>query len=254
MRAFSKKKFQVNGTDIVMLTAGKGRPLVFFHGAGTFSGFDFALPWAEKFQVMIPFHPGFGESGDDERITDMHDYVMHYMELFDQLKLDQVNLVGFSMGGWIAARLATEFGHRIGKLALVAPAGLRDLKNPMCDIFKLKPEEIVGRLAYNIEVLKPYLPTGHDVDFIVARYRESSSFARVAWERMTDPKLTRYLHRLAMPTLIVWGDKDALVPPAQAKSWAKLIANAKIKVVANAGHLVLDEKAEAVAAIGKFFQ
>jgi pimeloyl-ACP methyl ester carboxylesterase len=254
MPSFSKKKFKIDGTDITMLTAGKGRPLVFLHGAGTFHGFDFALPWAEKFQVMIPFHPGFGESGDDERITDMHDYVMHYMELFDQLKLDRVNLVGFSMGGWIAARLATEFGHRINKLALVAPAGLRDPKNPACDIFKLKPEEIVGRLAYNFDVLKPHLPTGHDVDFIVARYRESSSFARVAWDRMTDPKLTRYLYRVTMPTLLVWGDKDALIPPAQAKTWAKQIANAKIKMFANAGHLVLDEKAEAVEAIGKFFQ
>lgn len=254
MPGFAKKKVKVDGVDVVMLTAGKGKPLVFLHGAGTFHGFDFALPWAEKYQVMIPYHPGFGESADDERITDMHDYVMHYMELFDQLELHKVNLVGFSMGGWIASRLATEFGHRIERLALVAPAGLRDPKNPMIDIFKLKPEEVVGKLAYNFEVLKPHLPTGHDVDFIVARYRESSSFARVAWERSYDPKLSRYLHRLTMPTLIVWGDKDQLIPPAQAKSWSKLIPNAKVKMVANAGHLVLDEKREAVEAIGKFFQ
>jgi pimeloyl-ACP methyl ester carboxylesterase len=254
MAGFTRKKLKVDGVDIVVLTAGKGEPLVFFHGAGTFHGFDFALPWAEKFQVMIPFHPGFGESSDDERITDMHDYVMHYMELFDQMKLEQVNLVGFSMGGWIASRLATEFGSRIKRLALVAPAGLRDLKNPMTDIFKLKPEEIVAKLAYNFEVLKPHLPTGHDVDFIVARYRESSSFARVAWDRSFDPKLSRYLHRLTMPTLIVWGDKDALIPPGQAKTWAKMIPNAKVKMIANAGHLVLDEKPEAVQAIGKFFE
>ena len=85
-----------------MLTAGKGEPLVFWHGAGTFTGFDFAKPWAEKFRVIIPFHPGFGESGDDPAMTDPHDYVMHYLELFDVLRLDTFHLVGLSLGGNIA--------------------------------------------------------------------------------------------------------------------------------------------------------
>jgi len=88
MADFQRQIQTVNGVKTVVLTAGRGEPLVFLHGAGTFHGFEFAKPWAEKFRVVIPFHPGFGESGDDPTMTDLHDYVMHYLELFDALGLD----------------------------------------------------------------------------------------------------------------------------------------------------------------------
>lgn len=254
MSSLSKENLKVDGTDVVMLTAGSGDPLVFLHGAGTFTGFDFALPWAEQHRVMVPYHPGFGESGDDDRITDMHDYVMHYMELLDQLEVDKIDLVGFSMGGWMAARLATEFGHRIRRLVLVAPAGLRVPEHPTVDIFKLRPDEIMDYLTNDFEVVRPYLPEGHDVDFIVARYRETSSFARVAWERLHDPKLPRYLHRVTVPTMLLWGDKDRVVPIGQAETWSNLIPNSEVRVIADAGHLVLDEKPEAVEAVSTFLQ
>ena len=253
MTALARETITVDGTPVTYLSGGSGEPLVFFHGAGTFHGFAFAEPWTENYRVHVPFHPGFGESADDDRITDMHDYVMHYMELFDRLELEQVNLVGFSLGGWMAARLCTEFGHRIRRLVLVAPAGLRDPENPTVDIFKLKPDEIVERLAHNFEVLRPHLPEGHDVDFIVDRYREMSSTARVAWERLHDPKLTRYLHRITVPTMILWGDKDRIIPVGQAATWAKSIPDAKVHIVPDAGHLVLDEKPEAVTTVSVFF-
>ena len=81
-----------------------------------------------------------------------------------------------------------------------------------------------------------------------------SSTARVAWERMHDPKLTRYLHRITAPTMILWGDKDRLIPVGQAATWANTIPDAKVHIVPDAGHLVLDEKSEAVAAISEFFE
>ena len=83
MSKFTRETYTVDGVKTVVYTAGKGEPLVFFHGAGTVDGFDFAERWADKFQVIVPYHPGFGESGDDPTFTDLHDYVMHYLELFD---------------------------------------------------------------------------------------------------------------------------------------------------------------------------
>ena len=113
MTEFKRETHTVNGVKIILLTAGSGEPLLFLHGAGTFHGFEFAKPWADKFRVLLPFHPGFGESADDPAMNDIHDYVMHYVELLDLLGLDKVNLVGFSLGGYIAAKFAMEHGHRV---------------------------------------------------------------------------------------------------------------------------------------------
>ncbi|HYC15284.1 MAG TPA: alpha/beta hydrolase [Stellaceae bacterium] len=250
--AFKREELSVNGIKTVMLTAGKGEPLMLWHGAGTFHGFDFALPWAEHFRVLIPFHPGFGLSADDPSITGIHDYVMHYVELLDQLGLASVNLVGFSLGGYIAASFAAEHGHRIRKLVLVAPAGLRVPEHPMVDLFRVPPEQVPGYLVANMEVLLPHLPKGPDIDFMVERYRESTSLARVAWERSYDPKLPKWLHRLRMPTLLVWGNQDRLIPVGQAAAWAKLIPDARIRSFDHAGHLVLDESPDSVRAITDF--
>src|SRR5262245_64992082 len=77
----------VLGTSTVVLAAGDpaAPPLVFLHGAGTFHGWAFAEPWAQTFRVLIPHHPGYGESGDLEGLHDLQDFVVHYTELFDQL-------------------------------------------------------------------------------------------------------------------------------------------------------------------------
>ncbi|HLC43154.1 MAG TPA: alpha/beta hydrolase [Methylomirabilota bacterium] len=247
-----REEFTVNGVKIVQLTAGKGEPLVFFHGAGTFHGFDFALPWAEQYRVVIPFHPGFGESDDDPKITEMHDYVIHYLEWMDQLGLGKVNLVGFSLGGWMAAAFASEHAHRLKRLVLIAPAGLRVPEHPIKDLFRVPGEQIPAMLVHNFEVIRPHLPTGPDVDFLVARYRETSSLARIAWDRPYDLKLPRRLHRIKVPTLIVWGEQDQVIPVEQSDAWAKLIPGAKVKVFQEAGHLVLDEKPEALKEVAAF--
>ena len=249
---FKRETHTVNGVKIVVLTAGKGEPLLFLHGAGTFHGFDFAKPWAEKFRVLIPFHPGFGESDDDPGMSEMQDYVMHYLELLDALKIDKVNLVGFSLGGFLAAKFATQHSHRVRRLALIGPAGLRDKAHPMIDVLGTPPEQLPGMLVSNFEVIKKHLPAQPDLDFMADRYREATTVARLLWERPWDPKLPRYLHRVKMPTLIVWGDEDQLIPVQQAETWRKFIPSADIKVFKGAGHLVLDEKPEAVQAVAHF--
>jgi pimeloyl-ACP methyl ester carboxylesterase len=249
---FKRETHKVNGVKVVVLTAGKGEPLLFLHGAGTFHGFDFAKPWAEQFRVLIPFHPGFGESDDDPGMTELQDYVMHYLELLDALGIDKVNLVGFSLGGFLAAKFAMQHGHRVRRLALISPAGLRDKAHPMIDVLGTPPELLPAMLVSNFEVIKKHLPTQPDLNFMADRYREATTVARLLWERPWDPKLPRYLHRVKMPTLIVWGDEDKLIPVQQAETWRKFIPSADVKVFRGAGHLVLDEKPEAVQAVARF--
>ena len=142
-----------------------------------------------------------------------NDYVMHYVGLLDALGVDKVHLVGFSLGGLLAAHFASQQRERVKTLTLVAPAGMRSAEYPTLDVLATPGEKIVASLASNFDVLKPWLPTGPDPDFMGARYRETTTLARLLWEKPWDPKFKRYLHRIDVPTLIVWGDEDKLVPP-----------------------------------------
>jgi pimeloyl-ACP methyl ester carboxylesterase len=250
---FKRETHTINGVNTIVLTAGSGPPLVFLHGAGIWHGVNFALPWTQKFRVIVPFHPGLGEADDDPAMTGIHDYVMHYLDLFDALGLSKFNLVGFSLGGWLAANFAVEHGHRVERLVLVGPAGLRGKERPKGDLFLLPPEKIPSLLVSNFDVIKPFLPENpNDLDFMGARYREGGTLARLLWEHPYDTKLPRYMHRLTMPTLLVWGDEDKLIPAAHAEIWRSFIPKADIQIFKGAGHLVLDEKREAVDAVQRF--
>jgi pimeloyl-ACP methyl ester carboxylesterase len=254
--ALERLTFDVNGTPTVVLAAGDpgAPPLVFLHGAGTFHGWAFAAPWTADHRVLIPHHPGYGESGDIEGLRELHDLVLHYTDLFDQLGLTHdVDLVGFSLGGLLAARFAIEQKHRLRRLVLVAPAGLRVPGVEVDDLFRIPPEELVGRLVHRMETIQPYLPEDpHDVDFTVDRYREMRTTAIMLWEHPFDGVLPRWLGRVDIPTLIVWGEEDRLLPPALAPAWATLLPDASVATFSDAGHLVLDESPEAVAAVAGF--
>jgi pimeloyl-ACP methyl ester carboxylesterase len=181
-----------------------------------------------------------------------NDYIMHYVGLLDALEIDRVHLVGFSLGGFLAAQFASQQRQRVKTLTLVAPAGMRSKEYPTLDVLATPGDQIVASLASNFEVLKPWLPTGPDPEFMGARYREATTLARLLWEKPWDPKFLRYLHRINVPALIVWGDEDKLVPPQHAELWKKFLPNARVEIFKGAGHLVLDEKPEAAESVAAF--
>lgn len=253
---FERLEVDVNGTPTAVLTAGAvdAPPLVFFHGAGTWHGWGFAEPWIDQFRVLIPFHPGFGDSGDMDGLSGIHDYVLHYVELFDQLDLtSDVNLVGLSLGGLVAARFAIEQKHRLRRLVLCCPGGLRVPEVDANDLFRMPPEELMGRLVHRTDTLAPHLPADpHDVDFAVARYREARTVAIMLWEQPFDRVVPRWLRRVDIPTLVVWGEDDRLISPAHARAWADLLPDVTVATFPEAGHLVLDESPEASRVVARF--
>ena len=253
MATFERRTLRINGIDTVLLEAGSGPTLVYLHGAGTVTGFDFASQWAKKFRVLIPYHPGFGASADDPQITEIHDYVLHYVELFDELGLARFRLVGQSMGGFIATKFAIEHRELIEKLALVCPIGIPTTE-PTTDFLAVPPQELPALLAFDPQTVIKHLPTGEpSPEFLEERAKEATTAGRVLANGTFDPKLPRHLHRLTMPTMLVWGNNDRLTPTAQHKAWMRALPRATIRLFDDAGHLVLDEAPGAVTAIGEFF-
>jgi pimeloyl-ACP methyl ester carboxylesterase len=247
---FRREQLNVNGVGVTMLTAGTGDPLVFFHGAGTRTGFDFALPWASRYRVIIPYHPGWGESTDAPEMTTVGDYMLHYLEMFDQLRIEKANLVGISMGGRFAATFGIQHRRRVRKLVLICPAGLVVPGHPM--VSELPPDDIPKYLVEDFSVIARHFAASPSAEDQAARDREGASFFRLLESGLVGPWLERWLHRVNVPTLIVWGDKDRLIPPEHAQAWAKLISGSRVHMVPGAGHLVPDEKPESVQVIADF--
>jgi pimeloyl-ACP methyl ester carboxylesterase len=252
MAAYREERLTINGIETVVQIAGEGEPLVYFHGAGTVTGFDALLPLAERFKLIVPFHPGYGPSADDATIDDIHDYRRHYLDLFDELGIEELSLIGHSMGGWLASSFAVDHAERVRRLVLVAPVGLKVDDHPTADLFTIPGDQILGYLAADVSVFEGHVPMPPTPEFLADRYRETTSTARLLWARSYDLKLARWLHRLTMPTLILWGEEDRIVPVGQAPAWAQLIAGAEVRTLPGVGHLVFDESSDAVDGVAGF--
>jgi pimeloyl-ACP methyl ester carboxylesterase len=252
MASFTEQTLDVNGVRTVVQTAGDGEPLVFFHGAGTITGFDSLLPLAERFRLVVPHHPGFGLSGDDPTVGRIEDYARHYLDVFDALNIGELSLVGHSMGGWLAATFGIDSTDRVRRLVLAAPLGLRVADHPTTDIFTIPNEELLEHLAADPSIFDGKVPDPPTPEFLAQSYRETTSAARILWERPYDPRLPRWLHRLTMPTLLLWGDADRIVPVEQIDVWADHVRGAERKVLPGIGHLLFDEAPDAVTAVADF--
>jgi pimeloyl-ACP methyl ester carboxylesterase len=242
MRGFERTEHDVNGIRTVVHSIGAGPPLMFLHGTGTFTGFEAARVWAKRRRVVIPFHPGFGESGDAAGLDTIEDYALHYMDLFERLDLKGFDLAGFSLGGWLAAEYAIRQPERLRRLVLIAPVGLVVPEAPAPDLFAIAPPELPGYLAHDPAAALSYFPKGPDAGFEARLGREIGSLARLIGDQTQgNPRLGRWLHRVRVPTLVLWGAQDRLRPPAQSKAWAAALPDARVKIVPSTGHLVLEE-------------
>jgi pimeloyl-ACP methyl ester carboxylesterase len=253
MSVFTKRAVTVDGIRVEVLEAGSGEPLVYFHGAGTTSGFQDLLPLSRSRRLIIPIHPGFGASDDDAGINSMLDYVVHYNALFDQLNLTSpIDLVGHSLGGWMASLFTVLNGNRVRRLALACPVGLRVAEHPTADMFTIRAEQVPSYIVSSPKALERIPSINLTVDVRVGRYRELTSLARIMWDKNYDPKLTRWLKRIAVPTLILWGAKDRIIPIEQAKVWASLISTSEIETFEGAGHLLFFEAPNSVSRLESF--
>src|SRR3981189_2547194 len=148
MSGFKKRTVVVDGIRVEVLEAGSGEPLVYLHAAGTTSGFQDLLPLSQSRRLIVPIHPGFGASDDDAGINSMLDYVVHYNALFDQLDLNNpIDLVGHSVGGWMASLEFFLSAPRGRGLARGCPAGLRVAGNPTAEMFAIRAEHLAPIVA-----------------------------------------------------------------------------------------------------------
>ena len=252
------QEYDIGGVRTAVKTIGSGKPILSLHGAATLEGFDYATGFADRFRVLCPSHPGMGLSGDAPHISGMADMLVHYLNLLDALDLpEKPHLMGFSMGGWMATELAAIARERFDKVVLMAPAGLNDPAHPATQLDSIAPQDFPGYMTHDPAIAAKFFPNGSDPDFAARfgadRAREAETVGRLcAPFGMGHPNLRRMMARITNPTLLVWGDKDRLLPASQAPLWIKTLPNAQFLQVPDTGHLILQERPETMKTIGDF--
>lgn len=251
---FERIVHRIDGVETVTYAIGSGKPLVYFHGGGTFHGFEWARQLADGFRVYCPYHPNFGESGDAD-FEGMGDYVTHYEMLFAALGLDEFHLSGASMGGHMAARYAAANPYEIDRLVLVSPAGLKSEKASIPDFAGIAPQDIIGLFVADPEWARPYWPAEPSAEWQALRARESAAAYRSREDLAeTDRMLRAGLKGFDRPALLLWGEDDRIVPLPFAEEWQKAIPQAELRVITGGSHLLLDEFPAAVAAMRSFLE
>jgi pimeloyl-ACP methyl ester carboxylesterase len=238
----------LRGCKLNVRRLGKGDPLLFLHGAQGLGENEPGLDaLAKDFDVIAPDHPGFGRSENSDAVDDVPDLAFFYLDLLDVLGLDAVHVVGQCIGGWTALEMAVRSTRRIRSLVLVASAGIRVKGVPRADMFIVSPPELQKLLFSNGAAawLEQWHATPEREDMWD---RNRAAAAKYCWSpRLFNPKLERWLHRIDVPTHIVWGQDDRVVPMDYATALKGLIRGATLATLPDCAHLPHVEQPQAFA-------
>ncbi|HEV2300140.1 MAG TPA: alpha/beta hydrolase [Stellaceae bacterium] len=234
------EKFGALGSELEALRLGAGAPLVLLHGFDTIEAEAPSLALlARQNAILAPSLPGFGRSPRPADFDTVYDLVHLVVDLIDGLPSEKVSLVGFSFGGWLAAEAAVKCTHRLDKLVLVDPLGIKlgDRESrDILDIFNVHPDEVRRASWHDPERFAPNYDAMSDEE-IVIRARSREALCLYAWHPyMYNPQLPRWLRRINIPTLVLWGASDGIVSPEYGRAYARLIPGARFELIERAGH------------------
>lgn len=243
---------EVNGFPCRVWTKGSGPKVGFLAGLG---GLPRWLPFLDELAktrtVIVPSLPGYPGGSTGHSVLDTHlDWVLAVRQLLDKAGLVGADLIGASVGGAFAAEIAAIFPGHVKKLALLAPFGLFDENEPATDPWAQRRDAVAGLMCADAEKWSAMVspPEGaNSVEWPIEMVRASEAAARAFWP-LGATKLEKRLGLIAAPTLLLWGEKDAVIPRSYAQKFAAGInGGTRIETVADAGHLAYLDRPEAVA-------
>jgi pimeloyl-ACP methyl ester carboxylesterase len=248
----------INGFATRVWRKGAGPSIGFLAGYG---GLPRWVPFldrlAEVRTVIVPSLPGFPGGDRGHTVLDSHlDWVLAARDVIDKAGLAGADLVGSSVGGSLAAEVAAIWPDKVKRLALIAPFGLFDEKDPATDPWAQKQDDVPGLMTADPGTYKTLkeMPSGaNSIEWPIEQTRAAEAAARIFWP-LGNTKLERRLPLIEAPTLILWGEQDRLMPRRYAATIAKAIkASTETRIIAGAGHLAeLDKPDEVAAAVLAF--
>lgn len=241
---------EAGGITVQLIKGGSGEPLLILHDELGHPGWlRFHEALAQHYTLYIPSHPGFGKSERLEWITNMRDLAGWYLDALDELAVGPVPVVGFSLGGWLAAEMATMCPEQFRKLVLVGATGIKPPSGQIYDMFLEVTKEFMSAsylaptTISEFSVICPEKPSPEHVESWEMAREEA---CRLGWRPfMHYPSLPHLLRRLRkLPTLIVWGRQDAIVPVSAAEVYHASIPGPQLAILDDCGHHPEVEKPE----------
>ena len=240
---FADETVDVNGGAVHLLRGGSGPPLLYLHGggaAGLWRRFHALL--ADRFEVYAPDHPGFGASEERTDLVDVATLASHYLDLLARLELDRPVIAGASFGGRVACELVLLAPDRFSRLVLLAPVGLVLPEHPVTPLFPRPRKEARDMLFHDRELARRF-SSGSEFGCVLGTERDHRALGRFRPSGDVAPRLGS----IALPTLLIWGDTDAVVPPAHGERFAALVPGACLHTIPSCGHGLPFEAPAAVA-------
>jgi pimeloyl-ACP methyl ester carboxylesterase len=243
----------INGFPTRVWRKGTGPRLGFLAG---FGGLPKWVPFldrlAETRTVIVPSLPGFPGGDRGHTVLDTHlDWVLAVRETVDKAGLAGADLAGSSVGGSFAAEVAAIWPEKVRRLALIAPFGLYDEKEPPADPWAQKPDAQAALMTLRPETYKALkeVPAGaNSIEWPIEQTRAAEAAARIFWP-LGNTRLRRRLRFIQAPTLILWGADDRVLPRSYAGVIAEAIgAGTQIGIFEGAAHLAELDRPDAVAA------
>jgi pimeloyl-ACP methyl ester carboxylesterase len=249
----------VAGTVLHLLEGGTGRPCLVLHGIEGHEGWlAFHESLAEHASVLAPSHPGYGQTECPDWIESVAHQAVFYNWFLQEAGLEEVDLVGVGLGGWIAAQMAVMQPRPVRHLALVDAAGIRPKSGEILDIFVIPWRQVIERGFHDPQHAAEYqriYGAAPIQDFGGPREAGRTMTMRMCFKPyMSDPALPAMLARLRMPTLVVWGQQDAIVPLECGRLYQQAIPGATLDTIEQCGHLAHLEQPQRLAArLHQFF-
>jgi pimeloyl-ACP methyl ester carboxylesterase len=251
MASLTKTTIEVSGCKTTLRRGGSGPTLLYLHGAGGSGNvLGFAESLGEHFDVILPDHPGFGETDLPTWLDNIHDAAYFYLDLLKQLNLRDVHVVGSSLGGWIALEIAVRSTERIKSLVLSGAAGLNCKEARRGDIFMWEPPQRIRNMIVDQSLADKLLSVKPTDEQAAIAVKNEFATARLAWDpRFFDPHLHKWLHRVDVPVQIVWGDADKVFPLPFGENLQKHLSGSRLTVIPKCGHLPHVEQPDRFKAI-----
>ncbi len=248
----------VSGAEIHLLTGGHGKPLVIFHSVeGSLGWRAYHRALAQHCMVYAPSLPGFDRSQRPAWLETFVDLSRFSLWLLQQLDLQKTSLLGYGMGGWLASEIAVMCPQIVDRLVLVDAAGIQPQHGEITDIFLHGQEGMRQFAFFDPKQLPEYealfgrksSPEEREI-----RVQNQENAIRYCWKPyMYDRSLSHLLPRLKIPTLIVWGQEDRIIPVECGELYRQAIPGARLEVLPQCGHYPHLEKTEQFVGIVQNF-